>query len=159
MEKTPETLLTWQTIDHITREHGKTWYFIFGIIILSFVCYAIFTRDVMMAVSFLLLAGIYFLIHRSGPQVLQCEFNTLGLKVNSELYPYSMMEGFYLVYEYNEFATLFLQFRKRWQTDSSFYLINVDPAEVRTILLAYEIKEIPEVREPFYRVLARIMGL
>lgn len=151
-------LAEWKAPEFITHEKSMIWILLAGVILLSIIAYAIYTKSATMAIVFILLAGVYYLTHNQSPKIINIKLSELGIFIDKEFYPYNMINSFWIVYHPPFVHTLNLKLVNKAFRKVVLQLDNQNPVEVRKILA----KEIPEIEgegEGFFDMLTRLLRL
>ncbi len=136
----PETFLEWQSPEFIYYEKSRRWYFIAVLIFAGLIAYAIFSQSFLMAITFLVAGGIFYLYAQKKPVTLDIAINEDGIMYHDRFFPYEDLKGFWITYEPPEvkvvtFSTKYLLIPKL-----SIILTDQNPADLRKTL----IEELPE---------------
>jgi hypothetical protein len=86
--------VAWEALEHHHVEKKSDWYWIAGIIIISFAAASIFLGNILLGIA-ILTGGSVLLIHAARkPKVVQYAVTTRGLRIDNTLYPYATLEGY-----------------------------------------------------------------
>ena len=153
-----KVLLEWRTPEFIPHPRGKIWFIIAGILILSFVIYAILTNSATTAIVFIILTGVYYLTHNQEPRIISIKITELGISIDKNFYPYNTINSFWIVYHPPFVRTLNLRLGTKSFTQIKIELSEQNPVEVRQFL-AKEIPEIEGAEESMIDILIRLLRL
>jgi len=134
------TLLKWTALEYIKYNKGPVWTTIAGSLAAALIAYAILSGSWTMALAFLTLSLVYYIQHRQEPRSVTVEITEMGVKIAGQLYHWSHMRAFWILYEPPYVKTLHIRFVKKHKQDLVVQLHNQSPIEVRKLLLA----QIPE---------------
>ena len=147
--------ISWKASEHIHTEKSTDWYWIVGIISVTFATISILLGNTLFAI--LILVGIFTLTLYSTkkPAIVHIELMPAGIKVHDLLYLYTNLESFWI--EEHELAPrIILKTAKRFAPHVVILLGDANPDEVRDELLVH----LPEIKqsEPFLEKLLIYFG-
>ena len=154
-----QIILAWKAHHHPYYQRSIRWYMVAGVITVMFVLYAIFTQAITMAIVFIVLAGVYFLIHRREPEVIDNKLTTMGIQSGDTFHPYADIKAFYIIHEPPYVSTLNIFLENKMNNEVTFQLEQVDVSDVREVLLNRGIQEVQGREESFTSIISRILGL
>jgi hypothetical protein len=152
-----KTLLQWKAPEFVTYQKGKRWFLVAGVLILGLIAYAIYSSSATMAIVFIVLAGVYFMTHRLEPKTIDVHITELGIDIDGNFYPYTMIEYFWIVYHPKYYRDLNLKIKNQ-ASKITIQLHEQSPAEVRRVL-SKEIEEVKGVHESLMDVFIRLLRL
>lgn len=131
-----EALITWHAPEHLTTEKKSDWYWVVGIITLSIVAVCFIFGQIITGI-FVIVAVSALILHVSHPpQVIKYEINDRGIMVDDTLYSFLSLESFWIPHD--EWPPrLILKSRKTLVPFIVIFINEVDPEEVREVLLKY----------------------
>jgi hypothetical protein len=138
----------WDSLEFEFKEKTKKWYWISAIVIIIFIIGAILLKNYLFA--FLILFGgfLMFVMSTKQPIVLPVEVSEHGVKIHDEMFPYTIIENFWIGENKNNNAVLIIKTNKKITPVIS---INIDPQiniiQLREYLM--EFVEEKEMKEPF----------
>jgi hypothetical protein len=88
--------ITWEAPEHVHSEKTSDWYWALGIIALAGAGASIVFGNTLFGVVILLGAITMVLFALREPKMMEFAVTLRGIKVGSELYPYSTLESFYI---------------------------------------------------------------
>lgn len=92
----PARLVSWEAPEHYHIEKTADWYWILGILATAgFVACVIF-ENVLFGLVILLGSCVMMLYAYRGPKVIPFEISARGIRVDSDFFPYSTLESFFL---------------------------------------------------------------
>lgn len=154
-----QKILSWQAYIRPHYQRSFRWYVVVGVFVLTLVAYAIFTQAFTMAAVFIVLAGVYFLLHRNDPEVVTISLTTLGIQVAEKFYPYAEMKSFYIIHEPPYISELHFFLLGKIVNEVSLQIEGVDPSDIREVLFHRGIGEIAGKKESLSHILLRIFGI
>ena len=150
-----EPIIGWNAPEHYYYEKSSDWYWAVGIIAATAAALAFIFGQVMFGI-FIIVATIALCLHAGmRPRIVRYEINDRGLAINDVLYPFLTLESFWIDTLHPE-PKILLKSSKMFMTYISVPIEEVDPEDVRTILLRY-IAETEHV-EPFSQKLLEVLG-
>lgn len=131
-----EPLIFWNAPSHFHVEKKPDWFWVVGIITLAMTAVAFIFGSPITGI-FILVAAIALVLHAAHPpHISQYEINDRGIVIDGLLYPFLTLESFWIPHD--EFPPkLIIKSRKLFMTYIIIYIDEVDPEEVREILLNY----------------------
>jgi len=143
-----EALISWQSPTHLYSEKKPDWYWVVGIITLAIAAVCIIFGQIIPGI-FVIVAAVALVLHASHPpRNMTCEINDRGVIIDNVLYPFLSLDSFWIPHD--EFPhKLILKSRKLLMPLFVIYIAEIDPEQVREILLKYIAET--EHREPFLK--------
>lgn len=162
-ENTPKNatdrgVISWIAPEFVYHKRGRMWYLVSSTITLLLVIYGILTDSPTMAIAFLMLYGVYFLVHNKKPKQINIIISELGIKADKKFYPFSIIKGFYILYNPPYLSELRIETTAKIMSQITLQLADIDPVPVRS----YLVKQIPEIEgkeESFLDTLTRVLKL
>jgi len=91
-----EVLLRWQAREHEPLKLGPRSQVIITVLLIAIIGYAVYTNSPLMAITFILIGTVgYLLLHRE-PKVLPFLITTRGLIAGNKLYEFDALESFFI---------------------------------------------------------------
>ncbi len=149
------TLLEWSVAEYEQHFRPTAWYVIMTIVGSILVGYAIFTDNFMFAIIIVLFAIILFLQSHQEPIVVPFRITELGIIINNRLYKYSELKDFFIIYRPPEVKMLFIETNSTVRPRLRVPLMDVNPNEVRELLLEFLEENLQKEEEPFSDMMAR----
>ena len=149
--------ISWQQHEHAHNEKTVDWFWIVGIIALGGIILSVYFKNFLFAIIILLFTAISFILVSKPPRLLLFEITRKGIRAGHVLYPYSLLESFWVEdTEYND-KIIF----KSKKPLSPFIIFpfdstKTDPEMLRDYLLDYLDEE--ELEEPFHQILMEWFG-
>ena len=141
-----EALIYWEAPAHFYVEKKTDWYWAVGIITLALAAVALMFGEILTGI-FIIVAAVALVLHASKPpQRVYYEVNDRGLVFGDKLYPFLSLDSFWIPHD-EPTPKLLLKSRKLFMPLIVIYIDEVDPEEVREVLLKYIAET--EHSEPF----------
>ncbi len=153
-----EGLLSWESWEFAPLERSKLWYIIAGIIAVGLIIYAIYSSNYIFAIAIMMMGVITLISNFRKPRRIEIFLTNLGVVVGSEFFAYEDMKDFSIVYK-PPVKNLYLCFKSVWQPMLSISLEDVNPNEVREVLLPYAFENLEREDENLTDVLRRLYKL
>lgn len=150
-----EALISWRAPAHFYIEKKPDWYWAVGIITLSLAAVSIIFGAIIPAI-FVVVAAVALVLHASHPpKEVYYEINDRGIVADNVLYPFLTLESFWIPHDEVPHKLL-LKSHKLVMPLLVIYIDDVDPEEVREILLKYIAET--EHHEPFLKHVLEGLG-
>jgi hypothetical protein len=150
-----DALISWQAPSHFYVEKKPDWYWVVGIITLALAAVSIIFGQVITGI-FVIVAAVALVLHASHPpKQIYCEINDRGIIVDNTLYSFLSLDSFWIPHDEVPYK-LILKSRKLIMPLLIIYIEEVDPDEVREIMLRYIAET--EHHEPFLKHLLERFG-
>ena len=150
-----EVLISSKTGEFPFYQKSKGWMLAGGIIFFLLVGYFTYAKQLITALTFLLLGLTIYIFSFKKPRQVDCNITYQSLEVDDTIYPFKELVSFWIFYEPPNFKVISLKHKKPYLPYIQIPLGDADPMEVRRILLKYLPEE--EQDEPFSDKLARII--
>ncbi len=148
-------LISWDAPEHVHTEKNNDWYWAIGIITITIAALSIIFNNIIFAL-FIIVAAFALVVHASKkPRMVHYEINDRGVVVNDTLYPFLTLDSFWIEANANP-AKLIIKSHKTFMPFLMIYIEEVDPEQVRDILLNY-ISE-TEHHEPISQKIFEMFG-
>jgi len=150
-----EALISWNAPAHLYTEKRPDWYWIVGIITVALAATAFIFGEVITGI-FVIVAAATLVIHASKPApIVTCEVNDRGVRFGDTLYPFLSLDSFCIPHD-EPVAKILLKSRKLLSPFIVIYIDEVDPEDVRAVLLKYIAET--EHHEPFLKHILEWLG-
>jgi hypothetical protein len=149
--------LSWQQHEHLHREKTVDWFWIVGIIAFGGIILSVFFNNFLFALIILLFTVISFVMVQRPPRLLVFEVSRKGIRAGNVLYPYSMLDSFWI--EDTEYHDKILFKSRKPLTPLlviPFDSTQTNPEQIRDFLLDYIDEE--ELEEPLHQILMEWFG-
>lgn len=150
-----DPLISWNAPEHYYVEKRPDWYWAVGIITLALAVVAFIFNNVITGI-FIIVAAVTLVLHASRPpRVITYQITDRGIVAGDVLYPFLTLESFWIPHD--EYPPkLLLKSRKALMPLIVIYLDEIDPEDVREVLLTYIAET--EHREPILKHLLERLG-
>ncbi len=138
-----DVLLYWQGPEYEVYKQSTTWYLVTSLIIIAIIFYALFTNSPIMAIVFVLIGVVGYLYINTPPRVMDFAITYNGIVVGNRLYAYDDIVSFWIFYEPPHKRVISLHMHGYITPYIHIALHEVDPVEVRRMLLQF----IPEKKQ------------
>ena len=153
-----EVLLGWETWEFPPQERSRLWYFMASLIGVGLIVYAVYTANYIFAIVILMMGVITLISQFRKPRRIEIFLTNLGIVVGSEFYAYDILKDFSIVYK-PPIKNLYLDFKSIWQPMISLSLEDINPNQVREVLLPYAFENLEREDENLTDVLRRLYKL
>ncbi len=154
---TSPILLEWQSLDTYPHERSARWYLLGGIFVLLFAAYGLFDGSWSTTLVALLIGGIYFLLRRQKPRMMNVQVTGLGIRIDGTFTPWNLLRNFWIIVG-KEHTELHIAPIRLLQPEIVVFLDEINPALVRDTFLSY-LPERAGMEERFLDSVARILKL
>jgi hypothetical protein len=149
-----QPLLEWNAPEHSHVEKTTDWYWAVGIIAITAAGLTVILGNVIFGIFIIVAAGALVVRASKPPKVVHFEINDRGIIVDNILYPFLTLESFWID-AHDRPAKILLKSGKFFMPYISVPIEEVDPEDVRTILLQY-IAETEHVEPVTQKILERL---
>lgn len=150
-----EILKSWDAEEFSYYEKSRAWFLIGGIFFFVVVGYFTIVKELITAVTFLLLGVTVYLFSLKKPRKISCSITYHGILVDNVTYPYTDLESFWIFYEPPDFKVISLKHKKPYLPHIQIPLGDEDPMIMRKILM--ELLSEVEQEEAFSDKMARYL--
>lgn len=150
-------LVSWVAPEYAKHHRGIVWYVLAALSLGGIMWYSLASGSWTTGAVFLLLAGVYLMNMRDEPRRIVGAVTELGIQYGTQFYPFSQIQGFWVVYKPPRVSTLHLKLVNK-REDISIELGEQSPVVIRN-LLSREIPEVEGEGEPFINYVTRILKL
>jgi hypothetical protein len=147
--------ISWQIHEYEHYEKTPDWFWIVGIIGLTFAVLAVIFNNILFAVLIVVSTFSLIVFGNKEPHLLDCEINKKGVRVNKTIYPYANLEAFNVTEGHS--PKLLLKSSKLLMPMITIPIGDIDPDEIVTPL-SEVLKHEEEMREPFAHILMDYLG-
>ena len=149
--------IIWEEYEHQHTEKSSDWFWIVGIIAVAGSTLAIYFGNILFGILILLAAFTAILQGNTKPKLSKFEISRQGVRVGDSLYPYSVLESFWVIDE-SENDRIIIRSKKAFlpYLILPFNSLYTDAEEIRDYLLDYLDEE--ELEEPLGQVIMEKLG-
>jgi hypothetical protein len=131
-----EALIAWQAPAHPYVEKKPDWYWAVGIVTLALAVTAFLFGEFITGI-FVIAAALALVLHASRPpHTVSYEINDRGLASDDVLYPFVTLDSFWIPHNESP-SKIILKSRKLFMPLIVIYMEDIDPEDVREVLLRY----------------------
>ncbi|MBU0531445.1 hypothetical protein KJ910_03045 [Patescibacteria group bacterium] len=152
-------LISWEVDEYEKHTRGPVWFTFATIAGVALIVYALFTQNFLFAVIILMFGVIYFLSGMRVPSRIEVAITDNGVMLGETFFPYRDMKTFAIVYEPPVIKNLYIDLKSRWRPLLSIPLENVNPVEVRDLLLPFAIENLEHTEESLTDLVSRLYKL
>lgn len=150
-----EALISWNAPEHLHFEKRPDWYWSVGIVTLAIAAVAFIFGNIITGI-FVLVAAAALVIHASRPpRIIRHEINDRGIVLHDTLYPFLSIDSFWIPHDSYP-PKIILKSRKMFMPYIIVYIDEIDPEEVREVMLRYIAET--EHHEPLLKHLLERLG-
>jgi len=148
----------WTAYDYHPHKRSWIWIAIFALIIFGIGGYSLYTGEYITAISFFLVACIYFWIHRNGDKVHEVVVFEKGIFIDKSFLPLANIAGYWFVY--NESASILqLELKKKGTPTISLQMGSYTPTVFREMFEELDIPELEDRKESLLDLWIRALKL
>lgn len=125
----------WQAQEYHKQIKSKKWYLIGATLLASIIIYALLTNSPIMAITFILIGVVGFLLLEKDPQILDFVITDDGIRIGNELYAYEHINSFWVFYEPEGPQYISLHTQAEILPYIKIPLADMDPVAIRERLL------------------------
>jgi hypothetical protein len=93
--------MQWVTTAYRKTEKSMAWYVVMSLILLLFIAYDLFTGGYIVSITFLILAGVYYMSEMKPVPMVEVVINELGIRFGRKFFHYDEIDSFWLLNEEN----------------------------------------------------------
>lgn len=136
-----DILLNWREPEHDKFELGPRSRIVVLVLLVAIIAWALYTDSPLMAITFILIGIIGYLLEHQAPQIIDFALTTRGVLVGRQFYPYETLQSFHIYEEEPFLDTLSLHTDGDLISHVHIPLVTVPNQEVYDILSGF----VPEV--------------
>lgn len=149
------SLASWEALEFTYYEKTASWYVVTALVGIILILYALFTKNPVMTITFILIFSVIFLYANKKPLTIKFSITPKGIKLGDRIYYFDCLESFWMFYNPPHVKYISLKSKKTLMPIIRIPLGKANPLEVRKILLQYLPEE--EQHESLIDILARIV--
>jgi hypothetical protein len=154
-----ESLAEWQTLARPYYKRGVIWYAIAAVVGVVLLAYSFWTANFLFAVLVVMFGIIITLQASRAPEVLDVAVTSVGVLLGARFIPFKDLKSFWIVYDPPGVKNLYLDFKRALFPHEVVMLEDVDPVELREILMQYLIEDGSHDGEPGLDTFSRIFKI
>ena len=151
--------LEWEVDEYPMHQRSKLWYILAAVIGVALIVYAISTANFLFAVIILMVGVITLLSSFVPPDRVPVLITNTGVVVSDMYYDFQAIKDFSIAYDPPHVKNLYFEFHSPWQPLLTVPLEDIDPNEIRDLLLPYCLENLQRVEENLTDVLRRLYKL
>ena len=129
--------MSWQAPEFVHYSKSAAWFAVLALVGAALVLYALWQKDFLTAVLFVLLFLTVFYFSRKRPKTLTIKLAAHGVNFSGVHLPWQKIQTFWIVYDPPEVKTLNFETAAYFNRILTLQLGDADPLEIRAFLLAY----------------------
>jgi len=154
-----EPMMSWESWDFPPVARSVRWYVLASVVGLFLILYAVFTANFIFGVIILMFAVITLLSDLKRPKRIPVHITSKGLVFGQDFYSFDTIRDFSLTYDPPVLNNLYVSFHGRFQPILSVALEDLNPNEVRALLLPFIFENLEREGESLTDVLRRVYKL
>ena len=151
--------LEWEVDEYPMHQRSKLWYILAAVIGVALIVYAVATANFLFAVIILMVGVITLLSSFVPPDRVPVLITNTGVVVSDMYYDFQAIKDFSIAYDPPHVKNLYFEFHSPWQPLLTVPLEDIDPNEIRDLLLPYCLENLQRVEENLTDVLRRLYKL
>lgn len=151
--------LEWEVDEYPMHQRSRLWYILAACIGVALIVYAIATANFLFAVIILMIGVITLLSSFVTPDRVPVVITNTGVVVSDMYYDFQAIKDFSIAYDPPHVRNLYFEFHSPWQPLLTVPLEDIDPNEVRELLLPYCLENLQRIEENLTDVLRRLYKL
>jgi hypothetical protein len=155
MDRQNDSKLIWSALEHEGKEKTNDWYWTLGIVSILGVGISIYYGNYLFAIFIILAAIILVYLAIKPAEMMQYEITKEGVRINSYLYPFNHIKGFWIEQSFG-ISKLIIESERFFMPVLVIPLQNVDASDVKDFLE----DKIPEkeIKEPLSHKITERIG-
>ncbi|MEA3449965.1 MAG: hypothetical protein U9Q85_03250 [Patescibacteria group bacterium] len=150
----------WQIPEFDQHERNRTWYIIAVIIAILMMLYAFFTANFLFAIIIIITALIVILRDGRDSTSIRVKISEHGIILGRKFYEYDEIKDFSIIHKPQyEVKNLYLNFNNILQHRLTIPLREVNPLEIREILLQYLSEDLERTDPPLSESISKIFKI
>jgi hypothetical protein len=93
----PVVFVEWLTPAYRQTEKSKAWYAIMGIVLFLFILYDLMTGGWVVSITFLILAGVYYMSESKRAPVVKVTISDHGIRFGAQYFQYDQLKSFWIL--------------------------------------------------------------
>ena len=151
--------LEWEVDEYPAHQRSKVWYILAAVVGVALIIYAVATANFLFAVIILMVGVITLLSTFVPPDRVPVVITNTGVVVSDLYYDFQSIRDFSIAYDPPDVKNLYFEFHSPWQPLLTVPLEEIDPNQVRELLLPYCLENLQRVEENLTDVLRRLYKL
>jgi hypothetical protein len=151
--------MQWEVDEYPRHARSKLWYIFSAIAGVGLILYAIATANLLFAVIILMIGVITLLSTFIPPDRVPVVVTNTGIVVDDMYYDFESVRDFSIVYDPPVTKVLYLEFHSAMHPLLSIPLEDIDPNEVRELLLPFCMENMERIEESLTDMMRRLYKL
>ncbi|MEK7620307.1 MAG: hypothetical protein AAB413_03670 [Patescibacteria group bacterium] len=151
--------LEWEVDEYPAHQRSKVWYILAAVVGVALIIYAVATANFLFAVIILMVGVITLLSTFVPPDRVPVVITNTGVVVSDLYYDFQSIRDFSIAYDPPDVKNLYFEFHSPWQPLLTVPLEEIDPNQVRELLLPYCLENLQRIEENLTDVLRRLYKL
>lgn len=153
MVKEPELdfgqeLIAWEIPEYEKHERSNTWYLLAGLVCAGLIIYGFYTANYLFVIIIFLFIGLNIINYFRDPDLLEFIITTEGIIIGNNFHDFDDIKDFTVLYKPSRnVRTLYLNFKSFLRPRLSIPLAEVNPVDVREILIKYLMEDLDRTDE------------
>ena len=132
-----DPLAQWEVDEYPRHDRSRTWYVVAVIVGVGLIVYAIATANFLFAVIILMVGVIMLISTFKEPERIPVIITNTGILVDDMYYDFDAIRDFSIAFYPPHVSILYLDFHSHWHPLLSVPLEDMDPNEIRELLLPF----------------------
>jgi len=129
--------ISWVALEYEHHKKSAKWFLGLLIVTILILGYAVWQKDWLMLVTFVILLSAIYLYARRNPKKIKIKLSEKGVTLDQDEYPYGMIKSFWIMYEPPGIKTLSFEMSQYVNRELVLQLADADPNEIREFLLEF----------------------
>lgn len=154
-----EVHVEWKFPEYVSQPRSRVWYLVASGLLGLLILYAVWVANYLFAVILVLSVLIILYQYFQEARLVDVRIGEDGIIVDNKFYPWKILKCFWLVYNPPAAKFLYLEFKTKIQKYLPIPLQDINPLELREILLNYLNEDINKDEEEFDDTIARLLKM
>lgn len=151
--------IDWEVDEFPPHARGKLWYTLSTVLGVALIIYAIATANFLFAIIILMTGVITLLSTFMPPDRVPVIITNTGVVVSDMYYDFDAIRDFSIVYEPPDVKNLYFEFHSAWHPILTVPLEDIDPNQVRELLLPFCMENMERIEETLTDAVRRVYKL
>jgi hypothetical protein len=151
--------LEWEVDEYPAHQRSRLWYIIASILGVALILYAVATANFLFAVIILMVGIITLISSFVPPDRVPVIITNTGVVVADMYYDFQTIKDFSIAYDPPDVKYLYFEFHSPWHPLLTVPLEDMDPNEVRELLLPYCLENLQRIEEHLTDTVRRLYKL
>jgi hypothetical protein len=151
--------LEWEVDEYPVHSRSRLWYIIASVLGVALILYAVATANFLFAVIILMVGVITLISSFVPPDRVPVIITNTGVVVADMYYDFQTIKDFSIAYDPPDVKYLYFEFHSPWHPLLTVPLEDMDPNEVRDLLLPYCLENLQRIEEHLTDTVRRLYKL